>query len=296
MVYDNLVNEFGSYILLEKNLSQNTRLSYVRDVKKFLEYCDRNNINFISIKNSDLEEYLFSLKEKGYKISSLFRKTESIKAFYKFLLISQKISENPLSNFKAPKLERKLPDYLSLAEINKLLELFKGDKFNNIRTFAIVDLLYSTGMRITEVINLVLESVNLVQLWIRVIGKGNKERLVPINENTANILKIYLSERNLKFVNKDPQSYLFLNKSGKKLSRVQIWKDIKKIAKEAGIQRNVYPHLFRHTFATHLLQGGADLKSISEMLGHSSLTTTQIYTHLDRSVIKSMHKKYHPLK
>ncbi|MCX7648063.1 MAG: tyrosine-type recombinase/integrase [Elusimicrobiales bacterium] len=142
--------------------------------------------------------------------------------------------------------------------------------------------------------DLVMESVNLTQLWIRVIGKGNKERIVPINENTAGILKIYISERNLHFANKEADSYLFLNKSGKKLSRVQIWKDIKKLAKDAGIKKNVYPHLFRHTFATHLLNGGADLKSISEMLGHSSLTTTQIYTHLDNRVIKSMHKKYHP--
>ncbi|MEW6013096.1 MAG: site-specific tyrosine recombinase/integron integrase [Elusimicrobiota bacterium] len=293
-MYENILNGFSSYILLEKNLSKNTKLSYVRDVKKFLEYCDKNNISFVSIKPLELENYLFSLKNKGYKINSLFRKTESIRAFYKYLLIDGKITENPLSSFKPPRPDKKLPEFLSIDDIEKLLSVFKGDRFNGIRSFAIMDLLYSSGMRVSEVCDLVMESVNLTQLWIRVIGKGNKERIVPINENTAGILKIYISERNLHFANKEADSYLFLNKSGKKLSRVQIWKDIKKLAKEAGIKKNVYPHLFRHTFATHLLNGGADLKSISEMLGHSSLTTTQIYTHLDNRVIKSMHKKYHP--
>lgn len=293
-MYDNILNGFASYIILEKNLSRNTKLSYVRDVKKFLDYCDKNNLSFVSIKPSDVENYLFHLKKNGYKINSLFRKTESLRSFYKYLLIDGKITENPLSTFKPPRPDKKLPDFLSITDIEKLLSVFKGDRFNKIRSFAILDLLYSSGMRVSEITDLVMESVNLVQLWIRVIGKGNKERIVPVNENTANILRIYISERNLHFSGRETDSYLFLNKSGKKLSRIQIWKDIKRIAKEAGIKKNVYPHLFRHTFATHLLNGGADLKSISEMLGHSSLTTTQIYTHLDNQVIKSMHKKYHP--
>jgi len=293
-MYEGLLDGFSSYILLEKNLSKNTKLSYYRDVKKFLEYCDLNKINFLSLTHFELEKYLFKLKENGYKINSIFRKTESIRAFYKYLLIDGKIAENPVSSFKAPKPERKLPEYLSIGEMEKLLSVFRGNRFNNIRGLAILDLLYSSGMRVSEVCDLVLESVNLTQLWIRVIGKGSKERIVPINENTAKILSMYISERSMRFSNKDAESYLFLNKSGKRISRIQVWKDIKKIARESRIKKNIYPHLFRHTFATHLFQGGADLRSISEMLGHSSLTTTQIYTHLDNRTIKSMHRKYHP--
>ena len=293
-MYEGLLDGFSSYILLEKNLSKNTKLSYYRDVKKFLEYCDLNKINFLSLTHFELEKYLFKLKENGYKINSIFRKTESIRAFYKYLLIDGKIAENPVSSFKAPKPERKLPEYLSIGEMEKLLSVFRGNRFNNIRGLAILDLLYSSGMRVSEVCDLVLESINLTQLWIRVIGKGSKERIVPINENTARILSMYISERSMRFSNKDAESYLFLNKSGKRISRIQVWKDIKKIAREARIKKNIYPHLFRHTFATHLFQGGADLRSISEMLGHSSLTTTQIYTHLDNRTIKSMHRKYHP--
>lgn len=293
-MYENLLEGFSSYLALEKNLSINTKLSYVRDVKKFLDYCDKNNINFAVIKPSDLENYLFHLKQNGYKINSIFRKTQSIKAFYKYLLIDSRITENPLSSFRSPRPDRKLPEFLSIEDIERILSVFNGDRFNNIRTFAIIELLYSTGMRVSELTNLVLESINLTQLWIRVIGKGNKERIIPINENAANILKIYLYERDLHFSNRQVQSYLFLNKSGKKISRIQIWKDIKKISKKAQISKNIYPHLFRHTFATHLLNGGADLKSISEMLGHSSLSTTQIYTHLDNKTIKSLHRKYHP--
>jgi len=293
-MYEGLLDGFSSYILLEKNLSKNTKLSYYRDVKKFLEYCDLNKINFLSLTHFELEKYLFKLKENGYKINSIFRKTESIRAFYKYLLIDGKIAENPVSSFKAPKPERKLPEYLSIGEMEKLLSVFRGNRFNNIRGLAILDLLYSSGMRVSEVCDLVLESINLTQLWIRVIGKGSKERIVPINENTAKVLSMYISERSMRFSNKDAESYLFLNKSGKRISRIQVWKDIKKIAREARIKKNIYPHLFRHTFATHLFQGGADLRSISEMLGHSSLTTTQIYTHLDNRTIKSMHRKYHP--
>ncbi|MEF3280548.1 MAG: tyrosine recombinase [Elusimicrobiota bacterium] len=294
MSFENLVEEFSSYILLEKNLSKNTKLSYTRDIKMFLDYCDKKGVDFFNIKPDVLEKYLFSLKESGYKLSSIFRKVESIRAFYKFLLITDKIKENPLAHFRPPRLEKKLPEFLSNNDIQKIFSHFSGEKFNLLRTFAAIDLLYSSGIRVSELADLVIEGVNLSQLWIRVKGKGGKERIVPINENTANLLKLYISERELKFSSKETDSNLFLNKSGKKMSRIQIWKDIKKIAKEAGIEKNIYPHIFRHTFATHMLLGGADLRSIAEMLGHSSLLTTQIYTHLDNSALKAMHKKYHP--
>lgn len=292
---DALLKEFSSYIVFEKNLSNNTKLAYVRDIKLFLDYCEKKDIDCFKINHNILENYLLALKEGGIEISSIFRKVESIKAFYRFLLISGKIKENPISNFKAPRVSRKLPQFLSESDINSILSMFEGGRFNILRTFVIIDLLYSSGIRISELTELVLESINLDELWIRVSGKGGKQRYVPINKNTAKILKIYLSERELKFRNKDVPSFVFLNKSGKKISRIQVWKDIKKIAREAGIKKNVYPHIFRHSFATHLLLRGADLRAISEMLGHSNLSTTQIYTHLDRKALKEIHRKYHPL-
>lgn len=296
MIYDELLENFKRYISLEKNLSKNTELSYIRDVKLFLKYCDVNNINFISISKTEFEKYLLYLKNLGYKTSTLFRKTESVRAFYKFLLIDGRIEKNPLSDFSPPKLDRKLPDYLSFEDTKKLLSFLSAADFKILRTSAIVDLLYSSGLRISEVCNLTIESVNLEQGWVRVKGKGSKERIVPIAENTIKILKLYLDERNFLIEKRkiNPTNYFFINRSGKKISRVQLWKDLKKFAKDAGVKKNIYPHMLRHTFATHLLQMGADLRSIGEMLGHSSLSTTQIYTHLDKTAIKNIHKKYHP--
>lgn len=296
MIYDELLEGFRRYLALEKNLAKNTELSYLRDVKLFLRYCDTNNINFVSITRSEFERYLLYLKNLGFKTSTLFRKTESIKAFYKFMFIEGRIDKNPFSEFSAPKLERKLPDYLSFDETERIINSFSAGDFKTLRTSAIIDLLYSSGLRISEVCNLTLDSVNLEQGWVRVKGKGSKERIVPIAQATIRLLKLYLDERNAILFKKriDASDSFFVNKSGKRISRVQVWKDIKDFVKKVGIERNVYPHLFRHTFATHLLQRGADLRSIGEMLGHASLNTTQIYTHLDKSALKNIHRKYHP--
>jgi len=295
MSFDEIIFSFKRYISLEKGLSENTAISYVRDVKLYLKFCIENGISPLNIDSSDLDNYLWHLKTV-YKLksASIFRKAESIKAFYKFLTIDGKISRNHLSRFKSPKLEKKLPQTLSIPEIEKLLDNYKDDKFNLIRTLAIIELFYATGIRVSELINLRLESINIENGWIRVIGKGTKERIVPVHKNAIKVISKYLEYRNKHFENKQASSELFLNKFGKKLSRIQVWKDIKKWAKEAGIEKNIYPHLLRHSFATHLLSGGADLRSIGEMLGHSSLNTTQIYTHLNNSELKNIHKKYHP--
>ena len=297
MIYDDLLEGFRRYISLEKNLSKNTEISYLRDVKLFLNYCDSNNLNFVSITRAEFETYLLYLKKLGFKTSTLFRKTESIKSFYKFMLIEGRIDRNPLSEFSPPKLDRKIPNHLRLDEMERIIDLFSAADFKTLRTSAIIDLLYSAGLRISEVCNLTIESLNLQQGWVRVKGKGSKERIVPLAGETTKILKLYLDERNAMLLKKgiDASDNLFVNRSGKRISRVQVWKDIKEFVKKAGINKNIYPHLFRHTFATHLLQRGADLRSIGEMLGHSSLNTTQIYTHIDKSTIKSIHKKYHPM-
>ncbi len=296
MIYDALIDDFKRYISLEKNLSKNTTLSYVSDVRQFLFYCDEKKINFASIKREDFEKYLIYLKKTGLKNSSLFRKTESIRAFYKFLFIDKRIDLNPLSEFSPPKLERKLPHYFTLDEIKKIYDFFTASDFKTLRTCAVIDLLYSAGLRISEVSNLRFEDVNLEQGWVRVKGKGSKERVVPLASNTVSVLRLYLDERTRVLEKKGEKAspYFFVNRSGSHISRVKLWKDIKEFVKKAGIDKNVYPHMFRHTFATHLLHGGADLRSIGEMLGHASLTTTQIYTHLDKTTIKNIHKRFHP--
>lgn len=288
------LDSFRRYLSLERNLSRNTALSYCGDLKLFLSYCERKRIDPLKAAPEILQNYLWDEKKKGLKTASLFRRTEAIKAFYKFLTLENILKKNPLQAFKAPRLEKRLPKTLSVQETEKLLSYEGGEKYQTVRTLAVLELLYASGIRISELVSLKLEEVNITQGWIRVFGKGSKERLVPVNERACELLKKYLELRDLRFSGRGAQSWVFLNKSGKKLSRVQLWKDIKNFAREAGLERKVHPHLLRHSFATHLLQRGADLRSIGEMLGHSSLSTTQIYTHLDNSQLKEIHKKFHP--
>lgn len=288
------LDSFRRYLSLERNLSRNTALSYCSDLKLFLSYCEKKRINPLKVAPEILQNYLWDEKKKGLKTTSLFRRTEAVKAFYKFLTLENMLKKNPLQAFKAPRLEKRLPKTLSLQETEKLLSHEGGEKYQTVRTLAVLELLYASGIRISELVSLKLEEINLAQGWIRVFGKGSKERLVPVNERACGLLKKYLELRDLKFSGRGVQSWVFLNKSGKKLSRVQLWKDIKNFSREAGIEKKVHPHLLRHSFATHLLQRGADLRSIGEMLGHSSLSTTQIYTHLDNSQLKEIHKKFHP--
>ena len=288
------LDSFKRYLSLERNLSRNTALSYGGDMKLFLSYCDKKSINPLKVNAEILQNYLWDEKKKGLKTASLFRRAESVKAFYKFLALENMIPKNPLQSFKAPRVEKRLPKTLSIQEIEKLLSYEGGKKYQTLRTLAALELLYASGIRISELVSLKLEEINIAQGWIRVFGKGSKERIIPINERACELLKKYLELRELKFSSKASQSWVFLGKSGKKLSRIQFWKDIKKIARQTGLEKNVHPHLLRHSFATHLLQSGADLRSIGEMLGHCSLNTTQIYTHLDNSQLKEIHKKFHP--
>ncbi|PIS47273.1 MAG: tyrosine recombinase [Elusimicrobia bacterium CG08_land_8_20_14_0_20_51_18] len=295
MLKDELISIFKRYIALEKGLSKNTAWAYSGDIALYFDYCSGKKINPLKINTEHVESYLCELKTgSGLKAASLFRKAESLKAFYKFLAIENKIAKNPLSRFKAPRLEKRLPKTLSPSEVEALLSPGSSDKFNLLRTSAIAELLYASGIRVSELADLRLESLNLSQGWIRVVGKGDKERIVPVHKRAVELLIKYIDLRNMRFAGKQAASEVFLNKSGKRISRIQIWKDLKTLARAAGISKNMYPHLLRHSFATHLLQRGADLRSIGEILGHASLNTTQIYTHLDNSAIKSMHKKYHP--
>ena len=286
---------FFRHLSNERGLSKNTCLAYSGDIDSFGVYCD---IRKIDIKKADafvIETYLWQLKSKlKLKPASIFRKTESIRSFYRFLMLEGEISKNPTKNFKTPRLIGNLPRFLSDSDMKTLLSFPALEKFSLLRTVAAIELFYATGMRVSEALFLRLEAINMEQGWVRVMGKGSKERIVPVHLNAINALKSYLQARHLKFGSRKVSDELFVNKSGGKLSRVQMWKDIKKLAKLANVNKHIYPHLFRHTFASHLLGGGADLRSLQEMLGHASLNTTQIYTHIQKSQLKAAHQKFHP--
>ena len=208
-------------------------------------------------------------------------------------MIEQRIQDDPTRFVKSPKLPAALPEQLTREEMERLLS-FPAEKLDEVRTVTIIELLYAAGLRVSELLGLRLENINTDEGWVLAFGKGGKQRFVPIHPACCKRLKAYLALRNAHFVGKETDSEVFLNNRGKKLSRVSVWKDLAALGRKANISRPLHPHLFRHTFASHLLQGGADLRSLQEMLGHANLTTTQIYTHLDVSDLKNKHKKFHP--
>lgn len=280
---------------MERGLAKNTCLAYAGDTEAFLVYCEARKTDPAKAEAPFLEAYLWSLKkEKGLGAASIYRKTEALRAFYRYLRLEGKADKDPTSNFRAPKLPRKIPRFLDKRDMEKLLGYPAGDAFAKVRAAAAIELLYASGIRVTELLGLRLESVNFQQGWLRVFGKGSKERMVPVNAAALSRLKDYLETRQQKFGGQAIAEELFLNRGGKKLSRISMWKDIVAFGREAGVEIKPHPHLFRHTFASHLVQGGADLRSVQEMLGHVSLNTTQIYAHVDKGDIKRAHEKYHP--
>lgn len=290
-----MLENFFRHLSVERSLSKNTTYAYSRDVNAFIEYYKFKSMNPITLDANSIEEYLWYLRSSlKLKPSSIARKIEAIKSFYRFLILEGKISKDPTRNFKSPKLTEKVPEFLSKKDIEKMLSYPTGSNFSVLRTIAIIEMFYATGIRISELLSLRIESVNLQQGWVRVFGKGGKERIVPMHEKAIQTLKRYLDQRQMKFGGKLVEDNLFVNRNGRHLSRVQVWKDIIKLGKLCGIEARIYPHVFRHTFASHLLQSGADLRSLQEMLGHASLNTTQIYTHIEKSNLKSAHEKFHP--
>lgn len=290
-----LLEDFANHLTFERQLSANTVSSYKSDVASFLEYCQANEIAPQSATPEFLDQYLYQLRVIEHLApASVFRKTEAVKSFYKFLLIEEQITEDPTRFLKSPKLAQKIPVQLSREEMDRLLS-YPAEKFDEIRTVTIIELLYAAGLRVSELINLRLENVNLQEGWVLAFGKGGKQRFVPIHPQACRRLKQYIDAREAHFAAKTTvASELFLNKNGKKISRQSVWKDLAALGRLAGISQPLHPHLFRHTFASHLLQGGADLRSLQEMLGHANLTTTQIYTHLNVGDLKEKHKKFHP--
>lgn len=291
---------FQSYLRLEKSLSHRTVIAYLADVKNFAYFLSKNEkkINEEALKNAsllDLQNYLHHLYNKKTKATSQARIISSLKAFYRFLLYEKIIEQNPTDLLESPKTGRTLPDLLSIYEIEEIIAAIDLSNKEGHRNKAIIEVLYGCGLRVSELINLKLSLLFFNDNYIRIIGKGDKERLVPIGEIAQKSVNHYIEGCRSKIkIKKGMEDILFLNRRGSKLTREMIFITVKEFAQLAGIEKNISPHTFRHSFATHLIEGGADLRAVQEMLGHASITTTEIYTHLDTDYVRSVIAQFHP--
>jgi integrase/recombinase XerD len=288
---------FKAYLQLERSLSDNSVEAYLRDVDKLTEYLQAtNNLKAPpAVDLSDLQKFIKWVSELGITATSQARIISGIRGFYKYCLIENIVTVDPSTLLEGPKLKRALPDVLSFEEIENIIAQIDLSRPDGGRNKAILETMYSCGLRVSEVVNLKISCLYLDVGFIRVIGKGDKERLVPIGSEAIKYIKIYKDNiRVHQPIQNGFSDILFLNKNGRSLSRVMIFYIIKDIAKKASISKNISPHTFRHSFATHLVEGGADLRAVQEMLGHESITTTEIYTHLDRDYLRSTLQEFHP--
>ena len=295
MELDKSIKNFKSYLKIERSLSINSVDAYIRDIFKFSEYIKTNNISVLKSNLEDIRGFIKEINKIGISARSQARFISSIKSFYKFLLIEGFISNSPAELLASPKIGVKIPTVLSIDEVNKLIKSIDLSSKHGERNRAIIETIYACGLRVTELINLKISNIFFKDNFLKIIGKGNKERLCPIANKTLSYLKIYIDEiRNHSIIKEKDSDIVFLNNRGSKLSRVMIFLLLKKYAEIAGIKKNISPHTLRHSFATHLIDGGADLRAIQEMLGHQSITTTEIYTHLDKEYLRSNIISYHP--
>ncbi|MCM1370501.1 MAG: site-specific tyrosine recombinase XerD [Clostridium sp.] len=287
------IEDYKNYILIDKKYSKNTIDSYSIELQKYYEYLMKNKITLKNVNSNDIREYLKHLRKQDLIEKSIAHSISVIRSFYKFLVIEKYIKNNPSLDIEMPQLTKLLPKVLSEEEVLKLLNIELKDKYSY-RNKTMLELMYGTGLRVSELINLKVIDVDLENCLIRTIGKGSKERIIPLGDYTIFYLKEYiLNYRNL-FIKKETTDYLFLNNHGKKMTRQGFFKILQNLAKENHIQTKFSPHTLRHSFATHLLNGGADLRSIQELLGHSNLSTTQVYTHVSNKKLKENYDNFHP--
>jgi integrase/recombinase XerD len=288
---------YKAFLRLEKSLSVNSVEAYVHDVTKFAQYLDYAKLNLPpeKIELHHFQEFLKWINELGMTARTQARVISGIKGFYKYLLLENVITADPTEMLESPKIGRKLPNILSIEEIDLLIANIDLSKPEGARNKAILETLYGCGLRVSELINIHISNLSFNEGFIRITGKGNKERLVPVGSVAQKYIQIYIDNiRSAQPVRKGFEDFLFLNRRGCRLTRVMIFTIIKKIALKAGLNKSISPHTFRHSFATHLVEGGADLRAVQEMLGHESITTTEIYTHLDREYLRSTILQYHP--
>lgn len=290
---EDLLDDYINYVLFERRLSKNTAQSYKNDLKKFSLFLKEKKINsFKDVSKKDITDYLEYLNKHNFSSASLARKLTTIKNFYTYLTKIELIDENISEGIERPKLRKKLPQVLTIEEVDRLLDINLNTPFDY-RNKAMLELLYGTGLRITELLDLKLNDVDFSNCVIRCLGKGSKERIVPIGEYVIFYLRSYLEYRDY-FLKKKKNDFLFLNSRGDRLSRFSFFKILKQLLIKQHINKDISPHSLRHSFATHILEGGGDLRSIQELLGHSDISTTKIYTHISNKQIKQDYERFHP--
>lgn len=289
-----VLRQYRSFLMLEKSFSDNTYQAYVHDVQKLLQFLEDEKISYLTVTLVDLQRFLFQLAQIGINERSQARIISGIKSFYAFLVLENRLQDDPTSLLESPKLPKKIPQILSIEEIDALIQAIDYSVPEGIRNRAIIETLYSCGLRVSELVELKLSDIFWQEEFIKVVGKGNKERLIPISRTALKEIKNYLTERINLPIKKGSEDIVFLNRRGNKLTRQMIFIIINKLADEIGLDKQIGPHTFRHSFATHLLEGGANLRVIQEMLGHESILTTEIYTHVDVHFLRETIMSYHP--
>lgn len=288
------LDEFIDYLTYELNYSDKTIQSYEENIKKFLECLENKKINYLKVTKDIIRDFLKILDQEKYSNASISQMLSSLRTYYKYLLKEDVINHNPFKSIKNPKLPKRLPNFLSNLQIEDLINIYDFSNPTNIRNHLIIELLYSTGIRVSELVNLKISDINFNENSIRILGKGNKERIVLFGEYAKESLDIYLKEARKTYVKRTQNDFLLLNCFGNKLTTRSIENIIKDCTNKLALKINVTPHTIRHTFATDLLNNGADIKSVQELLGHSSLSTTQVYTHITNDRLKSVYLKAHP--
>lgn len=295
MQWKSALKEFQNYLRLEKGLAENSVKAYQRDLEKIARHFEELGRGPLQVKLSHLEEGLKELSKNGLSPRSQARSISSLRSFYRYLMLEDYLQENPAELLEAPKLQQKLPEYLEEKEVMAMLDSIDLSKPEGMRNVAILETMYATGLRVSELVGLKISDLFFKEDLIRVVGKGNKERLVPINAIAQKRINLYRYEiRNHLDIQRGFEDYLFLNRRGKALSRAMVFNIVKEAAAKAGVRKNISPHTFRHSFATHLVKHGADLRAVQEMLGHESITTTEIYTHLSQEQLRETILKFHP--
>ncbi|MEC7753960.1 site-specific tyrosine recombinase XerD [Roseivirga sp. UBA1976] len=297
MAWDIYIQEYENYLKLERSLSPNSVEAYVRDVSKFKQFLELNNSEKTAqqVTMVELQNFVEFINELGMSAYSQARIISGLKSFYKFLVYEGGLETDPTELLESPKLGRKLPDTLSVEEIDQILAAIDHSTPEGMRNRAMLETLYSSGLRVSELTGLRLSNVHFDVGFLRILGKGSKERLVPVGREALKYIRLYMEEVRVHLdIKHGHETFMFLNRNGKQLSRQMVFIMIKNLVQKAGIKKAISPHTFRHSFATHLIEGGADLRAVQEMLGHESITTTEIYTHLDRDYLRQVIQEFHP--
>ncbi len=297
MMWEEFIDSYTNYLKLEKSLSGNTIEAYLKDIAKFIEFIESKGIKASpsEITQAIIREFIDKINDAGMSASSQARALSGVKSFFKYLLIHDIVERDPSSLIETPKIGRKLPVVLSPIEIEQLILAVDLDSETGYRNRAILETLYGSGMRVSELVNLRLTDVHFDESYLKIKGKGNKERLVPIGKKAKDSIILYIQNYRTKLkIDRKDENILFLNRRGKKMTRVMIFTIIKDLADKIELNKVISPHTFRHSFATHLIEGGADLRAIQDMLGHESVTTTEVYTHLDKEFLKETIARFHP--